>query len=269
VTSGAREFSLYSQRRAPRRWLGPAFTAVVLYTSLAASLMLLPERLLPAPLQHQLDVTFVQKIVGPEPPAPPSTATDEQPSAAAPQVLPTPVPPAVPAAAAPVVRPKQKVRQPATPPPLKRMQAPREIPAEMPKEAEPSEDKGVAVAGKPGRGDPAGLEGGMARGGVVGGAIGGVMDMPDDAIPPKLVTGNAMPEYPHEARAARRTGLVVLKVIVYADGTVGDVRVLEGEEPFVSAAVRAVKAWRYAPARYKGQPIAVYRTIRIPFQLSG
>jgi TonB family protein len=62
---------------------------------------------------------------------------------------------------------------------------------------------------------------------------------------------------------------VVLRVIVYADGTVGDARVVSGEEPFASAALRAVASWRYEPARLNGQPIAVFREIRIPFKLSG
>ncbi len=34
------------------------------------------------------------------------------------------------------------------------------------------------------------------------------------------------------------------------------------------AAVQAVKKWRYEPARYKGQPITVYRIIQIPFKLN-
>jgi outer membrane biosynthesis protein TonB len=29
-----------------------------------------------------------------------------------------------------------------------------------------------------------------------------------------------------------------------------------------------VKHWKYEPARYKGQPIAVYRIIQIPFKLT-
>jgi TonB family protein len=78
-----------------------------------------------------------------------------------------------------------------------------------------------------------------------------------------------VPPYPPDARLARKTGVVVLKVVVFADGTVGDVRVVDGEEPFVTAAVKTVKSWRYQPARLKGQPIAVYRVIRIPFELRG
>ncbi len=36
----------------------------------------------------------------------------------------------------------------------------------------------------------------------------------------------------------------------------------------MSAALGTVKHWKYAPARYKGQPIAVYRIIQIPFKLT-
>jgi protein TonB len=43
---------------------------------------------------------------------------------------------------------------------------------------------------------------------------------------------------------------------------------LKGDEPFVSAAVDAVKRWKYQPARYKGQPITVFRVIQIPFKLT-
>ncbi len=77
-----------------------------------------------------------------------------------------------------------------------------------------------------------------------------------------------MPAYPQEARAAGKTGTVVLKVVILADGRVADVQVMRGDEPFVSEAVRAVKNWRYEPARYKGHPITVYRIIQIPFKLN-
>jgi protein TonB len=43
---------------------------------------------------------------------------------------------------------------------------------------------------------------------------------------------------------------------------------MRGEEPFISAAVNAVRTWKYKPALYKGQPITVYRIIQIPFKLT-
>jgi periplasmic protein TonB len=62
--------------------------------------------------------------------------------------------------------------------------------------------------------------------------------------------------------------MVVLKIVVQADGTVGKVEVVRGEEPFLSAAIAAVKAWTYEPAKYQGKPIAVYRIIQMPFRLA-
>jgi protein TonB len=148
------------------------------------------------------------------------------------------------------------------------MIAPREMPAQAAPEADPSEDKGIAVTGEGGKGDPAGLEGGVTQGGVVGGQVGGAVALPEDAIPPMPAATNPIPPYPQEARAANRTGTVVLKVVILADGSVADVQVLRGDEPFVSAAVGTVKTWKYRPARYKGQVITVYRIIQIPFKLT-
>ena len=62
---------------------------------------------------------------------------------------------------------------------------------------------------------------------------------------------------------------MILKLVIFADGTVGDVSVVEGEEPFVSAAKAVVTSWRYEPARLNGRPIAVFREVRIPFKLTG
>src|SRR5262249_10460882 len=171
---------------------------------------------------------------------------------------PVEVKPQAPAAMAPVVRPEQKVRHLDKPPPPKEMVAPKAMPQDAPKEAEPSEDKGVAVYGEGGKGDPAGLEGGVAQGGSLGGQVGGAIALPEDAIAPVPASSNPIPAYPQEARAGGRTGTVVLKVVILADGSVANVQVMRGEEPFVSAALAAVKRWRYEPARYKGQAITVY-----------
>ena len=46
---------------------------------------------------------------------------------------------------APVVRPDQKVRKLDKPPPPKEMVAPKAMPQDAPREADPSKDKGVAV----------------------------------------------------------------------------------------------------------------------------
>jgi protein TonB len=202
-----------------------------------------------------VDVTFVEKIVRPEPPPPPPPP-------------PAPKPQAPPAAAAPVIPPHLTVRRLEKPPPPKPMVAPRRMPKEAPPEADPKEDKGVAALGDEGKQDPAGLEGGTTQGGVVGGVAGGPIELPDDAIPPRPKSSNVIPPYPQEARTDGRTGVVVLEIVILADGSVDRVRVVRGDEPFASAAVEAVKTWKYEPARFKGQAISVYRTFSVTFKLT-
>lgn len=242
-----------------RSWLVATFGSTAIYVAIAVLAVMLGSATKQVLEEKPVDVTFVEKVVK-EPPPPPPPAPPPKPM---PEVKPQ-----APAAAAPVVRPEQKVRKLEKPPPKKEMVAPREMPKEAPKEADPSQDKGVAVYGEPGQGDPAGLESGVAQGGVVGGMVGGAIALPEDAIPPKPLESNPTPPYPQEARAAGKTGMVILKVVILADGHVGDVQVMRGEEPFVSAAVATVKQWKYEPARAQGQPITVYRIIQIPFKLT-
>ena len=206
-------------------------------------------------VEKRADITFVEKVaIEPPPPAPepPKPVVQEQPK---------PAP-----AAAPVIPKHLKVRKLDKPPPPKELAAPKEMPMEPPKEADPSQDKGVAVYGEVGMGDAAGLEGGM-QGGVVGGQIGAIA-LPEDADPPVPAKSNAPPQYPELARSSGKTGTVILKVVILASGEVSSVEVMRGDEPFVSEAVKAVKQWRYEPARFNGQPITVYQIIQIPFKLT-
>src|SRR5919197_2246670 len=237
----------------PRDWVASFAASSAIYVGLALVAVTVGSTATRVVRKVAVDVTFVQKIVN-EPPPAPAPVVETKPQA--------------PAAAAPVVRPEQKVRRLEKPPPPKEMLAPKAMPQDAPKEADPSQDKGVAVSGEGGKGDPAGLEGGVTQGGVVGGQVGGAIALPEDAVAPMPASSNAIPAYPQEARAAGRTGTVVLKVVILADGSVGEVQVLRGEEPFVGAELAVVKRWKYAPARYKGQPIAVYRIIHIPFKLT-
>jgi protein TonB len=241
----------------PRRrwqWIVSLCLSSAVYVFVALAVVLLGGKQTVNIARKVVDVTFVEKVLKAEPPPPP---------AAVPEVASQP-----PAAAAPVVSPEQKIRKLDKPPPPKQMVAPRQIPKQAPPEADPKEDKGVAAFGENGKGDPAGLEGGVTQGGVVGGMVGGAIQLPDDAIPPKPKSSNPIPVYPPEARAAGRTGAVVLEIVVLADGSVDRVKVVHGDEPFASAAVTTVKTWKYEPARYKGQAISVYRTFQITFKLT-
>jgi TonB family protein len=237
-----------------RPWIASLAASSGIYVLLAVGIVIMGSATKRIIRDKQVDVTFVEKVVKEAPPPPPVAAPAPKPEA--------------PAAMAPVIRPDQKVRKLDKPPPPKELVAPKEMPKEAAPEANPAEDKGVAVYGEPGKGDAAGLEGGVAQGGTLGGQVGGAIALPEDAVPPMPASTNAIPPYPQEARAAGKTGVVVLKVVILADGSVADVQVMRGDEPFVSSAVKAVKGWKYQPARYKGQPITVYRIIQIPFKLT-
>ena len=91
--------------------------------------------------------------------------------------------------------------------------------------------------------------------------------LPPGAIPPKPEAGNPLPAYPEAMRKKGVEGLVVLRVLVGADGQVADIRVVSGQEPFVAAAIEVVRAWRYQPAVVQGKAKAVHRIIRVPFKL--
>lgn len=60
------------------------------------------------------------------------------------------------------------------------------------------------------------------------------------------------PVYPPMMQSARISGQVVLDAIIHADGTIGDVTVLQSSNPaFTRSAIDAVKQWRYQPIGYE------------------
>lgn len=238
--------------RSSGQWLAALSGSVAVYAVIGAAFFLLGKAAREIAQEKAVPVTFVEKVVKAEPP--PAPPAPPEPRAEAPP------------AAAPVIPKGMKVVKLEKPPPARQLVAPKEMPKEPAPEADPGQDKGIAVYGEPGEGDPAGLAGGMA-GGVAGGSAGAIA-LPENADPPEPVEGNVPPEYPQIARAEGKTGEVILKVVVLASGKVGDVEVMRGEEPFASAAVKAVKTWTYRPARFNGQPITVYRIVRIPFKLT-
>jgi len=238
--------------RGGRSWGAALVASSSIYVVAALAIVMVGTATKTVLQEKDVDVTFVEKVALPEPPPPPPVV----------EVKPEMPPPA----AAPVIPKNMKVRKLDKPPPPKELSAPKEMPLAAPKEADPSEDKGIAVYGEPGTGDPAGLEGG-AQGGVAGGRVGAV-SLPENADPPTALASNVAPSYPDAARADGKTGVVILKIVVDTKGVVIDVQLMRGEEPFASAAIDAVKKWRYQPATYNGQPITVYHVVKIPFKLT-
>jgi periplasmic protein TonB len=75
------------------------------------------------------------------------------------------------------------------------------------------------------------------------------------------------PVYPSLARNARVQGSVVLFATISTAGMIENLRVLSGHPLLVSAAIDAVKQWRYRPYILNGEPIQVQTEITVNFVL--
>jgi periplasmic protein TonB len=77
------------------------------------------------------------------------------------------------------------------------------------------------------------------------------------------------PVYPVLARQARIQGPVQLRAIISKTGTIENLSVLTGHAMLVTAAVDAVKQWRYRPYLLNGEPIEVETEVTVNFILGG
>ncbi len=82
-----------------------------------------------------------------------------------------------------------------------------------------------------------------------------------------LLLSRTEPHYPAKARAARRSGDVVLEVLVAEDGSVSKVRTLSGDPVLAAAAKEAVRNWRYQPYRQNDHPAQFQTDVTLSFAL--
>jgi TonB family protein len=82
----------------------------------------------------------------------------------------------------------------------------------------------------------------------------------------KLVTHRVDPEYPPAARPAKLEGVIVLDVVVGRDGSVMDVRALNGPDVLAQAAMEALRWWRFEPYKVDGKPIVVETKLAMEFK---
>ena len=76
------------------------------------------------------------------------------------------------------------------------------------------------------------------------------------------------PWYPAAAMAAKQQGRVALAITVKPNGTVGKVHVTQHlSKELDSAAVKAVKEWRFKPGTKNGKPVPVDTTAELTFTL--
>ena len=182
-------------------------------------------------------------------------------------LLVAPAPPPPPAAAAP---------RTAAPPQARSVQldllAPSRIPKSIAMLHEAPAPHPGGIVGMDGLGS--GAPGGILNGILTGSAPTPVARAP---LPRKIVissgvmAGNrlsgAPPQYPAIARSARIQGSVVLAASISKTGSIENLRVVSGPPMLQSAALDAVRGWRYKPYQLNGEPVAVDTTITVVFRL--
>lgn len=82
----------------------------------------------------------------------------------------------------------------------------------------------------------------------------------------KLVTHRVDPEYPAAAQSAKLQAVIALDVVVGKDGSVLDVRALNGPDLLAKAAIEALRWWRFKPYRVDGRPSVVETKIAVEFK---
>jgi len=75
------------------------------------------------------------------------------------------------------------------------------------------------------------------------------------------------PQYPEEARLQKIQGAVVLDVHIRPDGTVQDVKVMEGPPELAQASTEAVKQWLFKPRLVNGRAVPMQNRITLNFRL--
>jgi periplasmic protein TonB len=113
-----------------------------------------------------------------------------------------------------------------------------------------------------GSGDGAGVGPGS------GGGTGGGPYRPGSGIQPPRLLREVKADYTEDARQRGIAGEVVLEIVVRRDGSVGDVKILQGLAGGLNdRAVQAVRQWRFAPAQRLGSPVDVIVEVAVEFKL--
>jgi protein TonB len=128
----------------------------------------------------------------------------------------------------------------------------------------PGDNGGVGAGEGTGLGDGEGS--GIGEG--EGGGIGGGPYRPGSGVLPPTVLREVRPDYTEEARRRGVRGDVVMEIVVRRNGTVGEVRVLQGlGYGLDERAVAAVRQWTFNPATRRGQPVDVMVEVAMEFKL--
>jgi TonB family protein len=90
--------------------------------------------------------------------------------------------------------------------------------------------------------------------------------LPTPIIAPEVVR-KSDPAYPIELIQDGVKGTVILTAIIRADGSVGEIAVIQGLDPQLDRnAVEALSRWLFRPALKNGQAIDLQAVIMVPFR---
>lgn len=129
---------------------------------------------------------------------------------------------------------------------------------------------GVKAGGGSGAGTGSGTGTGSGSGTSSGSGSDSGNGSGSGAISRPGILAQVEPEYPERARRANVEGTVLLRVQILENGRAGDVAVAasSGSDVLDASALRAVRKWRFIPAKNgNGVPIACYTQIPIVFRL--
>ena len=126
--------------------------------------------------------------------------------------------------------------------------------------------QGAGAGSGQGLGNGPGAGAGIGPG--AGGGSGGGPYRPGSGIDPPRLLKEVKASYTEEARRQGITGNVLLEIVITREGTVDSVSVLRGLGAGLDQrAVAAVREWRFAPARRRGEPVDVVVEVAVEFAL--
>lgn len=115
----------------------------------------------------------------------------------------------------------------------------------------------------------------FATGDIAGDSSKLLEDIADDAImsedtvdvKPKVQSRPQL-EYPVQAARDGIKGYVIINILIAKDGTVEIAKILESQPAgvFDTAALNAIRSWRFSPAQYKAKPVKMWAKQKIRFQ---
>jgi len=84
-----------------------------------------------------------------------------------------------------------------------------------------------------------------------------------------MIVSRVPPRYPRDAIAKGVQGKVNMLAVISKTGDVEDLRVIDGDPLLTSAAINAVKQWKYRPYLVQSGPVEMETTISVIFTIAG